>query len=38
VDRGLRGASERAPGFQRYLGKPVDGDDLRAAVVDLARE
>ena len=38
VDRGLRGAGERAPGFQRYLAKPVDGDQLRAAVIELARE
>ena len=38
VDRGLRGARERAPGFQRYLAKPVDGDQLRATVIDLARE
>jgi CheY-like chemotaxis protein len=33
VARGLRDARVRAPGFQRYLAKPVDGDDLRAAVL-----
>jgi len=38
VSRGLREARTRAPGFQRYLAKPVDGDELRAAVADLARE
>src|SRR3989442_1372509 len=38
VSRGLKDARGRAPGFQRYLSKPVDGDELRAAVVDLARE
>jgi CheY-like chemotaxis protein len=38
VARGLKDARVRAPGFQRYLGKPVDGDELRTAVVDLARE
>jgi len=38
VARGLKDARVRAPGFQRYLGKPVDGEELRTAVVDLARE
>jgi len=38
VARGLKDASVRAPGFQRYLGKPVDGEELRTAVLDLARE
>jgi two-component system, chemotaxis family, CheB/CheR fusion protein len=38
VSQGLKDARVRAPGFQRYLGKPVDGDELRATVVDLARE
>jgi CheY-like chemotaxis protein len=36
--RGLKEARVRAPGFERYLGKPVDADELRATVVDLARE
>jgi CheY-like chemotaxis protein len=31
-------ARVRAPGFQRYLAKPVDGDELRTAVADLAHE
>jgi CheY-like chemotaxis protein len=30
-------ARVHAPGFQRYLGKPIDGDELRAAVLELAR-
>ncbi len=30
-------ARARAPGFERYLPKPVDADELRAAVSDLAR-
>jgi CheY-like chemotaxis protein len=30
-------ARVRAPGFQRYLAKPVDSDDLRTAVLELAR-
>ena len=38
VPRGMRDARGRAPGFQRYLSKPVDGDELRAAVAELARE
>ena len=32
--QGLRDARVRAPGFQRYLTKPVDGDELRAAVLE----
>ena len=38
VPGGMRDARGRAPGFQRYLSKPVDGDELRAAVAELARE
>jgi CheY-like chemotaxis protein len=38
VATGLKDARVRAPGFERYLGKPVDSDELRTAVVDLARE
>ena len=34
----VREARVRAPGFGRYLTKPVDGDELRTAVTDLARE
>lgn len=30
-------APVRAPGFQRYLAKPVDGDELRTSVLELAR-
>jgi CheY-like chemotaxis protein len=30
-------ARVRAPGFQRYLAKPVDSDDLRTAVLELVR-
>ena len=37
VARGLRDARVRAPGFQRYLAKPVDGNELRAAVLELSR-
>jgi CheY-like chemotaxis protein len=33
---GCSRARVRAPGFQRYLPKPVDADDLRTAVIDLA--
>jgi len=32
--QGLRDARVRAPSFQRYLTKPVDGDELRAAVLE----
>jgi CheY-like chemotaxis protein len=32
VARGVRDARVRAPGFEHYLAKPVDGDELRAAV------
>ena len=35
--QGLRDARVRAPGFQRYLTKPVDGDELRAAVLEQFR-
>jgi len=38
VARGLKDARVRAAGFERYLGKPVDGDELRTAVTELARE
>jgi CheY-like chemotaxis protein len=38
VAHGVRDVRGRAPGFQRYLAKPVDGDELRAAVTALARE
>ena len=38
VAHGVRDARGRAPGFQRYLAKPVDGDELRTTVADLARE
>jgi hypothetical protein len=34
----LKEARVRAPGFRRHLGKPVDGEELRMAVADLARE
>ena len=37
VVRGLRDAHVRAPGFQRYLAKPVDANELRAAVVEQFR-
>ena|SRR6266550_7850683 len=33
----MRNARAQAPGFARYLPKPVDADELRAAVSDLAR-
>jgi CheY-like chemotaxis protein len=33
---GRSNARARAPGFQRYLMKPVDAVDLRTAVIDLA--
>jgi hypothetical protein len=32
----VKDARGRAPGFQRYLTKPVDADDLRVAVIELA--
>jgi CheY-like chemotaxis protein len=34
---GTRGARARAAGFQMHLLKPVDGDELRAAVLEMAR-
>ena len=34
---GARGARLRAAGFQMHLVKPVDGDELRAAVLEMAR-
>ena len=37
VARGIRDARTRAPSFQSYLTKPVDGNDLRAAVLEAAR-
>jgi len=38
VPGGANDARVRAPGFQRYLTKPVDGEELRTAVADLAHE
>jgi CheY-like chemotaxis protein len=38
VAAGVKNARERTPGFQRYLSKPVDGDELRGAVLALAHE
>ena len=37
VARGVRDARVRAPGFEHYLAKPVDGDELRAAVLEQFR-
>ena len=37
VPRGVRDARVRAPGFEHYLAKPVDGDELRAAVLEQFR-
>ena len=37
VPAGTRGARVRAAGFQMHLMKPIDGDELRAAVVEMAR-
>ncbi len=37
VPAGTRGARARAPGFQMHLIKPIDGDELRAAVLEMAR-
>ena len=34
---GVRSARGRAAGFQMHLMKPVDGDELRAAVLEMAR-
>jgi CheY-like chemotaxis protein len=38
VPAGANDARVRAPGFQRYLTKPVDSDELRTAVAVLAHE
>ncbi|HZO40780.1 MAG TPA: response regulator [Methylomirabilota bacterium] len=37
VPSGTRSTRVRAAGFQMHLMKPVDGDELRAAVVEMAR-
>jgi CheY-like chemotaxis protein len=37
VPAGARGARMRAAGFQMHLMKPVDGDELRAAVLEMTR-
>ena len=37
VPAGARSARVRAAGFQMHLMKPVDGDELRAAVREMAR-
>ena len=37
IPAGARGARARAAGFQMHLMKPVDGDELRAAVVEMVR-
>jgi CheY-like chemotaxis protein len=37
VPAGARSARVRAAGFQMHLMKPIDGDELRAAVVEMAR-
>jgi CheY-like chemotaxis protein len=37
IPAGARGARLRAAGFQMHLMKPIDGDELRAAVVEMAR-
>src|SRR6267142_1223908 len=37
VPAGARNARMRAAGFQMHLMKPVDGDELRAAVLEMAR-
>lgn len=34
---GCANARVRAPGFQRYLTKPVDADELRTTVLEMAR-
>jgi DNA-binding response OmpR family regulator len=34
---GMRGAHVLAPGFDRYLPKPADREELRAAVRELVR-
>ena len=37
IPAGARGARVRAAGFQMYLMKPIDGDELRAAVLEWHR-
>lgn len=37
VPAGARSARVRAAGFQMHLMKPVDGDELRAGVLEMAR-
>jgi CheY-like chemotaxis protein len=37
VPAGARSARVRAAGFQMHLMKPVDGDELRAAVLEMTR-
>jgi CheY-like chemotaxis protein len=37
VPAGVRSARVRAAGFQMHVMKPVDGDELRAAVLEMAR-
>ena len=37
IPAGARGVRARAAGFQMHLMKPVDGDELRAAVLEMAR-
>jgi len=37
IPPGARAARARAVGFQMHLMKPVDGDELRAAVLEMAR-
>lgn len=37
VPAGARGGQARAAGFQMYMTKPVDGDELRAAVLEMVR-
>jgi DNA-binding response OmpR family regulator len=38
VPTGTRSPRVRAAGFRVYLMKPVDGDELRAAVLEAARQ
>ena len=37
VPSGARSARVRAAGFQMHLVKPIDGDELRAAVLEMVR-
>jgi CheY-like chemotaxis protein len=37
IPAGTRSARVRAAGFQMHVVKPVDGDELRAAVLEMAR-